>query len=234
MGSTRPWRRSRTRSAGSRQSMDDRRWRPGTNAAVECCVGLLQKNGMSAEATAQFMEALKCAFGNAPLRPAASGGPSPFTVKTEEGATSASPGTPARSQATGLFATGGGFPRQGASAFPVGASQGASQADAELETQRQNWEQSRSEALASLKQRLAVQKLKLGTSAGALAAAQEAAKKAQEAGGGIEQTKRAEELAVEVQSVQDSIDAMEAQRLGLESEAFVKAVAPKPARGSPF
>jgi hypothetical protein len=116
----------------------------------------------------------------------------------------------------------------------VGASQGASQADADLETQRQNWEQSRSEALASLKQRLAVQKLKLGTSAGALAAAQEVAKKAQEAGGGIEETKRAEELAVEVQSVQVSIDAMEAQRLGLESEAFVKAAAAKPARGSPF
>jgi len=83
----------------------------GANAAVECCVGLLQKNGMSAEATAQFMDALKCAFSNAPLRPAAAGGPSPFTVKTEEGATSASPGTPARSQATGLFTTGGGFPR---------------------------------------------------------------------------------------------------------------------------
>ena len=79
-----------------------------------------------------------------------------------------------------------------------------------------------------------MQKLKLGTSAGALTTAQEVAKKAQEAGGGIEETKRAEELAVEVQSVQDSIDAMEAQRLGLESEAFVKAVAQKPARGSPF
>ena len=177
---------------------------------------------------------MKCAFGNAPLRPAAAGGPSPFTVKTEEGATSASPGTPARSQATGLFTTGGGFPSQGASAFPVGASQGAAQADADLETQRQNWEQSRAEALASLKLKLAVQKLKLGTSAGALAAAQEEAKKAQEAGCGIEETKRAEELAVEAQSVQVSIDAMEAQRLGLESEAFVKAAAAKSARGSPF
>ena len=67
-----------------------------------------------------------------------------------------------------------------------------------------------------------------------MAAAQEEAKKAQEAGGGIEETKRAEELAVEVQSVQVSIDAMEEQRLGLESEAFVKAAAAKPARGSPF
>ncbi len=116
----------------------------------------------------------------------------------------------------------------------MGNSQGASQADADLETQRQNWEQSRSEALASLKQRLAAQKLKLGASAGALAAAQEVAKKAQEAGGGIEETKRAEELAVEVQGVQESIDAMDAQCLGLESEAFVKAAAPKPAQGGPF
>ena len=206
----------------------------GANAAVECCVGLLQQNGMTPEATAQFMEALKCAFGIAPLRPAAAAAPSPFTVKAEEGAASASPGTPANSQATGFFTAGGGFPSQGASAFPVGSSQGAAQADADLETQRQNWEQSRAEALASLKLKLAVQKLKLGTSAGALAAAQEEAKKAQEAGCGIEETKRAEELAVEAQSVQVSIDAMEAQRLGLESEAFVKAAAAKSARGSPF
>ena len=79
-----------------------------------------------------------------------------------------------------------------------------------------------------------MQKLKLGTSTGALTTTQEVAKKAQKAGGGIEETKRSEELGVEVQSVRDSIDAMEAQRLGLESEAFVKAVAQKPARGSPF
>ena len=114
------------------------------------------------------------------------------------------------------------------------AAETAKLAGLDLETQRQNWEQSRAEALASLKLRAAVQKLKLGTSAGALAAAQEVARKAQEAGGGIEETKRAEELAVEVQGVQESIDAMEAQRLGLESEAFVKAAAPKPARGGPF
>ena len=67
-----------------------------------------------------------------------------------------------------------------------------------------------------------------------MTAAQEVAKKAQEAGGGIEETKRAEELAVEAQGVQESIDAMEVQRLGLESEAFVKAVAPKQVRGGPF
>ena len=79
-----------------------------------------------------------------------------------------------------------------------------------------------------------MQKLKLGTATGALATAQEVAKKAQEAGGGIEETKHAEELEVEAQSVQDAIDVMEGQRLGLESEAFVKAIAQKPARASPF
>ena len=88
--------------------------------------------------------------------------------------------------------------------------------------------------MASLKARLAVQKLKLGITTGALTAAQEAAKKAQEAGGGIEETKRVEELGAEAQSGQDAIDNMEEQRLGLESEAFVKATALKPARGSPF
>jgi hypothetical protein len=212
----------------------------GANAAVECCVNLLQGNGMSQVATAQFMEALRVAFGAAPLRAAAAMvGPSPFTVKTEAGAGSAAPGTPAMSQATGLFGSGGGFPSQGASAFPVGSSQeagaeAANQAGVDLEAQRQKWEQSRAEALASLKKRVAVQKLKLGTTAGALTAAQEVAKKAQEAGGGIEETKRAEELAVEAQGVQESIDAMEVQRLGLESEAFVKAPAPRQARGGPF
>ena len=58
--------------------------------------------------------------------------------------------------------------------------------------------------------------------------------KAKEDGSGIEETKRAEELAVEVQSVQEAIDVMEAQRLGFESEAFVKAGTQKPARIGPF
>ena len=105
---------------------------------------------------------------------------------------------------------------------------------ADLEAQRQHWEQARAEGLASLKSRLAVQKLKLGATAGALTAAKEAAKKAHEAGGGCEEAKRAAELEMEAQSVQVTIDAMEVQRLGLESEAFVKATAQKPARGSPF
>ena len=211
----------------------------GANAAVECCVGLLQQSGMSAEATAQFMAALKCAFGNAPLRPAAVGGPSPFAVKVEEGATRAAQGTPAVSQATGIFAAGVGFPSQGASAFPMGSSQEASaeaakQAGAGLEAQRQHWEQVRAEALTSLKANLAVQKLKLGVATGAMTAAQEAAKKAREAGGGSEETKQAEELEAAAKAVQDAMDAMERQRLNLESEAFVKASALRPARASPF
>jgi len=211
----------------------------GANAAVQCCVGLLQDNGMSPEATAQFMEALRCAFGTAPLRTSAAGGHSHFTVKVEAGAVSASPGTPARSSATGLFGSGGSFPSQGASAFPVGASQGAMAgttklAEVELEAQRQNWEQSRTEAVSSLKQRLEVQRLRLGTAAGALAAAQEVAKKAQESGGGIEETKQVEKLALDVESMQNLIDSMEGQRQNLESEAFSKAAAQRPARGSPF
>jgi hypothetical protein len=211
----------------------------GANAAAACCVDLLQKNGMNAEATAQLMEALKVAFGVVPLRPAAAAAPSPFAVKAEQGAASAAPGTPALSQATGFFTAGGGFPSQGASAFPVGSSQeaaaaAANQATADLEAQQQHWERNRVEGLASLKSRIAVQQLKLGTARGALAAAQEVAKKAQEAGGGIEETKHAEELEGEAQRVQESIDVMEAQRLSLEGEAFVKAAGQKPARSSPF
>ena len=211
----------------------------GANAAVQCCVNLLQQNGMSAETTAQFMAALKCAFGSAPVRPAAVGGSSPFAVKVEEGATRAAPGTPAVSQATGIFAAGGGFPSQGASAFPMGSSQEASadaakQAGAGLEAQRQHWEQARAEALASLKANLAAQKLKLGVAIGAMTAAQEAAKKAREAGGGSEETKQSEELEAAAKAVQDAVDAMEGQRLNLESEAFVKASALRPARASPF
>ncbi len=100
--------------------------------------------------------------------------------------------------------------------------------------QRQNWEQNRTEAVASLKQRLEVQRLKLGRAAGSVAAAQEVAKQAREAGGGIEETKQAEQLALDMESMQKLGDTMEGQRQSLESEAFGKAVAPKPARGSPF
>jgi hypothetical protein len=110
----------------------------------------------------------------------------------------------------------------------------ANQAAADLEAQQQHWERNRDEGLASLKSRIAVLKLKLGTVRGALATAQEVAKKAQEAGGGIEETKRADELEGEAQRVQEAMDVMEGQRLSLESEAFVKATAQKPARASPF
>ena len=192
---------------------------------------------MSPETTAQFMAALKCAFGMGPVRPAAA--PSPFTVKTEEGPSSAAPGTPAVSPATGCFTAGGSFASQGASAFPVGSSQealaaAAKQAAVELEALTQRWERSRDEGLASLKAKIAVQRLKLGTVAGALVTAQEVAKKAQEAGGGIEETKQAAEMEAEGRTVQDLIDTMEEQRLGMESEAFSKAGPQKAARASPF
>ena len=145
-----------------------------------------------------------------------------------------------RAATAGLFGPGGSFPSQGATAFPVGPSQeeladAAKLAAQKLETQRQEWEQSRAEAVVSLKQRLEVQRLKHGAAAGLLSAALEvAAKKAHEAGGGIEETDRAEKLALDVQSEQNLIDSMECQRQNLESEAFSKAIALKPARGSPF
>jgi len=81
-------------------------------------------------------------------------------------------------------------------------------AEVELETQRQNWEQSRTEAVSSLKQRLEAKRLRLGTAAGALAAAQEVAKKALEAGGGEEETTQAEKLALDMESMQNLIDSM--------------------------
>jgi hypothetical protein len=209
----------------------------GANAAVQVCVGLLQQSGMSPEATAQFMEALRCAFGTAPVRAAAPGGPSPFVVKVEAAAAAAAPAV--GSGTASLFGPGGKFPSLGATAFPVGHSQEA-QAEAaklaalKLETQRQEWEQSRAEAVVSLKQRLEIQRLKHGAAAGLWSAALEVAKKAQGAGGGIEETERAEKLALDVQSEQNLIDSMECQRQNLESEAFSKAIALKPARGSPF
>ena len=103
-----------------------------------------------------------------------------------------------------------------------------------LETQRPEWEQSRADALASLKQRLEAQRLKHGAVAALLVAAQEAAKKAGEAGGGQEESERAAAIEKDVQAEQALIEAMEAQRSNLESEAFSKAPAAKPARGSPF
>ncbi len=74
----------------------------------------------------------------------------------------------------------------------------------------------------------------MGAAAGLLSAALEAAKKAKEAGGGVEETERAEKLALDVQGEQNLIDSMECQRQNLESEAFSQAIALKPTRGSPF
>ena len=102
------------------------------------------------------------------------------------------------------------------------------------EAQQQEWEQSRSEAVTSLKQRLEIQRLKHGAVSGQLAGALDAAKKAKEAGGGDEETEKAEKLALEVQSEQNLIDSMESQRQSLESEAFSKAATLKPTRAGPF
>ena len=158
-------------------------------------------------------------------------------VKIE--AASAAAATPASGPGmAALFSAGGGFPSQGASAFPVGPSQEElAKAARFAEVQQQEWEQSqqsRSEAVTSLKQRLEIQRLKHGAAAGQHTAAMEVAKKAQEAGGGIEETKQAEKLALEVQSEQNLIDSMESQRQSLESEAFSKSTAVKPIRASPF
>ena len=130
-----------------------------------------------------------------------------------------------------LFSAGGGFPSQGASAFPVGPSQ---EEIAEAAKLQQEMEQSRSEAITSLKQRLEIQRLKHGGVAGQLAVALEAAKKAKEAGGGDEETEKAEMLALEPQSEHNLIDSMESQRQSFESEAFSKSTAVKPIRASPF
>ena len=206
----------------------------GATAAVQLCVGMLQQHGMTAEVTAQFMEVLRCAFGAGPVRAAAPIGASPFVVKIE--AASAAAATPASGPGmAALFSAGGGFPSQGASAFPVGPSQEEMAETARLaEAQQQEWEQSRSEAVTSLKQRLEIQRLKHGAVSGQLAGALDAAKKAKEAGGGDEETEKAEQLALEVQSEQNLIDSMESQRQSLESEAFSKATTLKPTRASPF
>ena len=202
----------------------------GATAAVQLCVGLLQQHGMNAGDTEQFIDALRCAFAAKPTRAAAPVGASPFVVKIE------APGAAAAVSAAGpglgaLFSAGGGFPSQGVSAFPLGPSQ---EEMAEAAKLQQEMEQSRAEAIASLKQRLEIQRLKHGTAAGQYTAAMEVAKKAQEAGGGIEETKQAEKLALEVQSEQNLIDSMESQRQSLESEAFSKSTAVKPIRASPF
>ena len=90
----------------------------GATAAVQLCVGMLQQYGMTAGGTAQFMEALRCAFAAGPVRAAAPIGVSPFVVKIE--ATAAAAATSAAGPGlAALFSAGGGFPSQGAPAFRV-------------------------------------------------------------------------------------------------------------------
>ena len=202
---------------------------------------MLQQHGMTDEVATTFVEALRIAFGAGPAQAAAQLAASPFVVKIEPGAPAASAPATGLGMMT-LFTAGGSFPSQGLSAFG-GATQGPSQEELaealkleaeQQETQRLDWEQSRADALTSLKQRLEVQRLKHGAAAALLAAAQEAAKKAGEAGGGKEEAERAAAIEKDVQAEQNLIEAMEVQRSSLESEAFGKAPASKPARGSPF
>ena len=211
---------------------------PEANAAVEICGGLLQQTGMSEEATAKFMDALRCALSTALARTSAPVVSSPFAAIVGVAAAGASASAAGVARG-GLFAPGGSFPSQGGSPFPGSPTQeelaeAAKQEAVKWETQRQEWEQGRSEAVASLKHRLEVQRLKHGTAASLCVAAQEIAERAQEAGGGAEEIKQAEKLALDVLSEQNLIDSMEGQRQSLESEAFSKAAAHKSGRGSPF
>ena len=218
----------------------------GANAAVAVCVNMLQQHGMSDEHAATFVEALRIAFGAGPAQVAAQVAASPFVVMVEAGAgrEAAAAAAPAMGS---LFAAGGSFPSQGFSAFgnlsqgPTQEEVAQSRAEAQrleaqqLEAQRLEWAQSRADALTSLKQRLEAQRLKHGAAATRLAAAQEAAKKAEEAGaGGEEEAEQSAEAEKDVQAEQTLIEAMEAQRAELESEAFGKAAGNKPARSSPF
>ena len=124
-----------------------------------------------------------------------------------------------------LFQAGGSFPSQGSSAFG-NLSQGPTPEEVA---------QSRADALTSLKQRVEAQRLRHGAASTRLAAAQEAAKKAEEAGaGGQEEAEQVAAAEKDVQAEQTLIEAMEAQRAGLESEAFSKAAGNKPARSGPF
>ena len=205
---------------------------------------MLQQHGMTDEVATTFVEALRTAFGAGPAQAAAQVVASPFVVKVEAAAAAAPATGPGMMS---LFAAGGSFPSQGLSAFG-NMSQGPTQEEAapsraeaqrleaqQLEAQRLEWAQSRTDALTSLKQRLEAQRLKHGAAATRLAAAQEAAKKAEEAGaGGEEEAEQSAAAEKDVQAEQTLIEAMEAQRAELESEAFGKAAGNKPARSSPF
>ena len=184
---------------------------------------MLQQHGMADEQLRAFEAALRIAFGARTAQVVAPVAVSPFAVTAEAGAGREA----AAGAATGsLFTAGGSFPSQGTSAFG-NSSQGPTP---------EELAQSRADALTSLKQRVEVQRLKHGAATTRLATAQEAAKKAVEAGtGGQAEAEQAATAAEkEVQAEQDLIEALEAQRTELESEAFCKIAGGRPARSSPF
>ena len=99
--------------------------------------------------------------------------------------------------------------------------------------ERLAWEQARAEELAKLKGQMEAQRLKHGALAAQLAAAQEEAKKAKEAGGGSEEATKVAQLMTDGGQVLTVLEGMEKYRLELESEAFGKAPT-KITRGSPY
>ena len=84
-----------------------------------------------------------------------------------------------------------------------------------------------------LKMKMEAQRLRHGSLASQLAAAQEEAKTAQEAGGGTEAATKVTQLLAEGSQVLTELEGLEKYRLELESEAFGKAPA-RANRGNPY
>ena len=218
----------------------------GATAAVAVCIGTLQKLGMTSADSDAFVEALKAAFGVGPAVVAPTLAPSPFAVKNEAGlvgagVSQAAQGLASGSGGTAPFSQGGAFPSQGPSAFGEASGMTVEQRQEDelhaaraLEAQRLEWEQSRAVALAAVKQRLEVQRLKHGAALKRLEVAKMAAGTAK---GGAKETEAAAEAAAlekEVRDDQFGLDAMESSRQELESDAFVKAASSKTTRPGPF
>ena len=218
----------------------------GANAAVAVCIGTLQKLGMSSADSDAFVEALKTAFGVSPAVAAPTLAPSPFAVKSEAGLVGASASQAALGLASGPggaapFSQGGAFPSQGNSAFGEGSGWTVEQRQEEelkaaraQEAQRLEWEQSRAVALAAVKQRLDVQRLKHGAAVKRLEVAKKAAGKAKGEAKEADAAAEVEALEKEVKDDQFGLDAMESSRQELESDAFVKAASAKTTRPGPF
>ena len=102
------------------------------------------------------------------------------------------------------------------------------------EAQRLEWEQSRAVALAAVKQRLDVQRLKHGAAVKRLEVAKKAAGTAKGEAKEAEAAAEVEALEKEVKDDQFGLDAMESSRQELESDAFVKAAGAKTTRPGPF